>query len=767
MHSIKWDEDNTFRLVPLGEGESIASIRPVFFEELDLLGFYKFWNYPKSNEPLLWFCTLNRSYYYKGKKVAIARGGGFFEKPEIEVYESNLSLEPINLKKLIEKNKNLLNTLINAVLDIISDIHKRHRNYISVVGFSGGKDSVVLLDLVQRVLKPSDFLVMFNDTSMELSTTYEYYQIIQNHYSNLKFITAKHEKPALIAWKEFGIPSRIQRWCCTVYKMVPTIKTLKNLFGNNTKILFFDGIRRDESGKRANLDLITQGKYIKQLNVHPLLDWSLEMVWLYIFLRNLPINQAYRDGISRIGCIVCPFESEWWESIIWLKYKNEALPYLEEIRKYAQMKGIKDIDNFIKEGNWKVRTDGKGWHKGKVTIIDKENYIELFTENGKNFFNWVKIFHTNFNNNKVKLFFNKKEYNIKYYQMDNQLSITIDKKDKEIFYLLKKLILKSAYCANCGFCEIICPKNAIRFNPKVKITEDCSHCLLCLNTLDKGCLVADSLKVPLGGKEIMGLEKIKSYKHFGIRRVWLEEFLRNPEEWLRGRNSCGPVQFEAMKRWLFDAELLKKEKRGYGITELTYLFSNLSVDDPLVWGVIWVNLARKSSLIKWYITELEWGRYYSREELLNLMGDKLSLATRKNALQSLCELFKHTPFGELFELGLLDEKNNKTVGIKKKGLKEEKINYSLLTVFLYSLYRLKELKGEYLTLEYLCSKAEEGPYKLFGINKEILKKVLKSLQEIFGKDYIAVDFALDLDNINLKKENPAIKTIELYVKKIK
>ncbi len=217
------------------------------------------------------------------------------------------------------------------------------------------------------------------------------------------------------------------------------------------------------------------------------------------------------------------------------------------------------------------------------------------------------------------------------------------------------------------------------------------------------------------------LKKLSNYQTFGIRRVWLEEFLRNPEEWLRGRNSCGPVQFEAMKRWLFDAELLKKEKRGYGITELTYLFSNLSVDDPLVWGVIWVNLARKSSLIKWYITELEWGRYYSREELLNLMGDKLSLATRKNALQSLCELFKHTPFGELFELGLLVKQGKKVLGIEKRGISLNLKFEILLLLIKYTFYVFNLWKNRenqiFIT------------YRIWGIPEDLFQTLLSDFSK--------------------------------------
>ena len=55
-------------------------------------------------EPLLW--NTGRRYYYKGNLVASARGGGIFEKPKISLEDGykKLSLEPVNVKLMVEKN---------------------------------------------------------------------------------------------------------------------------------------------------------------------------------------------------------------------------------------------------------------------------------------------------------------------------------------------------------------------------------------------------------------------------------------------------------------------------------------------------------------------------------------------------------------------------------------------------------------------------------------------------------------------------------------
>ena len=75
MFKITWDKKNNGVLLTMRSTEETLNVppRPVFFEELDLLGLNKFWKYPKSKEPLLWAC--NRRYFYKGELVLEAKGG--------------------------------------------------------------------------------------------------------------------------------------------------------------------------------------------------------------------------------------------------------------------------------------------------------------------------------------------------------------------------------------------------------------------------------------------------------------------------------------------------------------------------------------------------------------------------------------------------------------------------------------------------------------------------------------------------------------------
>lgn len=68
----------------------------------------------------------------------------------------------------------------------------RHRAYtkykkkidVFYVAFSGGKDSVVTLDLVQRALPHNEFKVLFGDTGMEFPDTYKTVDKIHDYCSD-------------------------------------------------------------------------------------------------------------------------------------------------------------------------------------------------------------------------------------------------------------------------------------------------------------------------------------------------------------------------------------------------------------------------------------------------------------------------------------------------------------------------------------------------------------------------------------------------------
>lgn len=345
MYGYEWtDKNGIYRLSVNSKIEK--EIRPVFKDELDYFGFNEHWSYPNTKAPLLWAEGIRR-YVMNGVCVAEAVGGGFYTKPEIKIYQNGLKLKPINVGALWKANERLMLGLEKTAMDFIRSTYDTYEKagMAFAVAFSGGKDSLVLLDLVSRALSPDKFSVVFSNTGMELSTTIQTVEKAKKHWASLKFYEAKSHLNPADSWREFGPPGRRMRWCCAVHKSVPTILLLRRITGDYTvKAVVFDGVRAEESAARAERDEISVGaKNINQINCSPILKWNSSELFLYLLNYGILLNDAYRVGFNRVGCTICPLSSGWRDSISNHVYPTEISPLLSQVEKYTDGIGIKNL----------------------------------------------------------------------------------------------------------------------------------------------------------------------------------------------------------------------------------------------------------------------------------------------------------------------------------------------------------------------------------------------------------------------------------------
>ena len=226
MYAYEWDSSTGgYILTPMPLAFS-KEPRPVYYKELDILGFDKYWDYDKNDSfPYMWAEANN--YYYRGRLVAKTKGGSLYTPPELVLIEDpepeGYPLRFVDIHAMVDKNRQLMEQLVQETIKKIYNTFIEYKDKVDVsyVAFSGGKDSVVTLDLVQRALPHNEFKVLFGDTGMEFPDTYDVVEKIKCFCEEEKivFLVSKSELSPLDSWRIFGPPAQTMRWCCSVHKL--------------------------------------------------------------------------------------------------------------------------------------------------------------------------------------------------------------------------------------------------------------------------------------------------------------------------------------------------------------------------------------------------------------------------------------------------------------------------------------------------------------------------------------------------------------------
>ncbi len=816
-------------------GEALnVSPRPVFWEELDFLGLDKLgWTYPHSEAPLLWAC--NRQYFYRGELVLEVKGGNLFDKPITHPLISNLVLQEIDLNQLKQANDDSLFLLEHEAINFISNVFLAHvpdftkkdnlnyemlaervtnstklkqtvikeecgsldimeeskvdklgktKIYHSnieefIVSFSGGKDSQVVLDLVARVLPPERFRVIYSDTGYELPTSLALYDTIIQSYAlthpQIKFYTATNHKAVLDYWDELDSPSKIHRWCCAVMKTAPLYRLLKELHGTGKQpnVLAFEGVRGEESLTRSSYDRIGRGvKHNNVVNARPIFDWSTTEVWLYILTHNLPINPAYRKGLNRVGCVICPLSSELGDCLDYQFFKSKAQPFVDKLRLNAERAGIRSVDTYIKERKWKVRAGGNRHQSKTSLLINSENndFVAILNYPKESFLEWLKIlgsYQLNYispNESNIELKFNGKIYSIKLTTENNRQILRVNDCNNDLIFisLLKKVLNKTTYCVHCEVCEIECPTGALQVVPNAKIDQTkCINCFRCLNFKDNGCVAANSVKVTQGiiQNNSSNMISIKKFNTFGFRKPWLKAYIDSPEDFFDETKTIVNVkkQLPIFINWMIGATLLSAKDKSQ--TTLATKILPL-VDDNLFWEIVWVNLSVGTELGAWVSESLSFERSFSREELTILMQssfESVPESSRDNALKAFLNTLKESPIGKIGG-GIVSK-----VGAKPMVTRQPHNDLSLVAAA-YSLYKYAEKNGRYqLTVsEFYNPEQKEGIVRQFGIEREVFETILRSLEQDRNQ-VLRSELKMGLDNIILREDLTSDDIIKLML----
>ena len=740
--------------------------RPVYAQEMDIRGFDKYWNYEKQNDvPYMW--AEANAYWYRGTQVAKTKGGDLYSAPELQPIrdengsilfcaESGYRLTPIDLEQMCSKNEDLLTVIEDATVKRIVKEYEKFKSKLDIfhVAFSGGKDSAVLLDLVRKALPKDSFVVIFGDTGMEFPDTYKTVEHTkqQCEIDGTPFYIARSHFDPKDSWKLFGPPARVLRWCCSVHKSTPQTLKMREITGKNNYVgMDFVGVRAHESVARSKYDYENFGKKQRgQYSYNPILEWTSAEVWLYIFNNHLYINDAYKKGNARAGCLFCPMGGGSSDFFRRHAYTQELDQYVEYIKASYSSTDPQKAESYIKNGGWSARNNGRDLKDNKFRCVEnttKGNIIITVTKPTTDWKEWIKTLGT--------LIETEDGYSILF--ENSEISFRVESKiDGYVVYLpekvatenpkfsrlFKQVFRKASYCSACRVCETNCRNGCIRFtNGKLSITN-CVHCYQCHN-IESGCLLFHSLRHPQGGG--VGMKSLNSFADHAPKRDWLVSFFDLKEDFFT-EHTLGPMMYDMFRRFLRDAGLNEKNH----FTAFAELIDNMGWETDTALGLILVNLAMENPQIAWYINNMDIGYFYERSKIEEML---MSVEVKPKDAKSIAKAYKRiveTPFGTVLNFGYVTDDDD---------MVRTKCSISDNRVLLYALYKFAEkcnLAKEF-SVAYLLDESVErdgvSPIRIFGLyDEEELKSRLLGLSSAYP-EFINATFTNDLQTITLREKS--------------
>jgi DNA sulfur modification protein DndC len=219
-----------------------------------------------------------------------------------------------------------LDARITAILDDLRDEYRQEHNAPWIVGFSGGKDSTLLAQLVFEMLlalppraRKRQIHLVANDTLVESPIIARHLDAmlerIESAIVPLRLpVTVARTVPEVeqtfwvnLIGRGYPSPSRMFRWCTDRMKIAPTARYVREQVDAAGRVIMLLGVRAAESGQRA-VSVFRYRNGGERLNPHnslpgcmvyrPIVDLDTDEVWQFLLQAPPPWGGSHRELIT-------------------------------------------------------------------------------------------------------------------------------------------------------------------------------------------------------------------------------------------------------------------------------------------------------------------------------------------------------------------------------------------------------------------------------------------------------------------------------------
>lgn len=219
----------------------------------------------------------------------------------------NILLNKETVKKTIEANKSRQKTLFDTSTAFI----KESINFFNtkpLIYFSGGKESMVMLSLFERLKIKANIITVTTgvDFPDDVGFTMDFKKKIDANPNFKYYLYEGYGQSILDTLNEKKVLSAKDPWCRVDFKRDLKNKGTNDIYKGNDFVACEGSRWYENDFRRRHTKVNLIKNYQHQVWIHPIAEWTALDVWLYIYEQEIPVNPIYAKGFQRTTCWLCP-----------------------------------------------------------------------------------------------------------------------------------------------------------------------------------------------------------------------------------------------------------------------------------------------------------------------------------------------------------------------------------------------------------------------------------------------------------------------------